>query len=246
MRPAKVLVYCDEGVGSRSLQQTIKSFKDIQISPKLVDRHHFFNASKIEADLLVLPGGRDVFYQTALQGEPNKKILAFVENGGNYLGLCAGAYYACAIIEFEKNGPLEVLGNRELKFFPGKAIGPAYGNGRFDYLDVRGAQLSNLQVTDGQIFRSYYNGGCFFEHAETYSNVEILTRYSDIEGKPASIIECRVGSGKVILSGIHPEYSSRFLEKSEDPYLQKLIPQLEVIEQERKELFTHLIDRLSI
>ena len=44
----------------------------------------------------------------------------FVENGGSYLGICAGAYFACDYIEFDKNGPLEVVGPRDLKFYPGK------------------------------------------------------------------------------------------------------------------------------
>ncbi len=29
------------------------------------------------------------------------KTTGFVEQGGSYLGLCAGAYYACTAIEFE-------------------------------------------------------------------------------------------------------------------------------------------------
>jgi hypothetical protein len=53
----------------------------------------------------------------------------YVSAGGAYLGLCAGAYYACSRVEFEPGGPLQVRGDRELGFFPGVAAGAAYAGG---------------------------------------------------------------------------------------------------------------------
>jgi glutamine amidotransferase-like uncharacterized protein len=50
----------------------------------------------------------------------------FVQGGGSYLGLCAGAYYGCARVVFEPGTPLEVVGDRELAFFPGIARGAAF------------------------------------------------------------------------------------------------------------------------
>ena len=40
------------------------------------------------------------------------RIRKFVEGGGAYLGLCAGAYFGCRHIEFERGTPLEVGGAR--------------------------------------------------------------------------------------------------------------------------------------
>ena len=45
----------------------------------------------------ILPGGRDRPYHAAFRGAGNRKIRAFVEKGGTYIGLCAGAY-ACALM----------------------------------------------------------------------------------------------------------------------------------------------------
>jgi glutamine amidotransferase-like uncharacterized protein len=54
----------------------------------------------------------------------------FVElAGGSYLGLCAGAYYGSSRVVFEPGTPLEVIGDRELAFFPGIARGAAYPGG---------------------------------------------------------------------------------------------------------------------
>jgi glutamine amidotransferase-like uncharacterized protein len=50
----------------------------------------------------------------------------FVQAGGSYLGLCAGAYYACAAIEFEPGSALQVTGLRELHFLHGVAKGAAF------------------------------------------------------------------------------------------------------------------------
>lgn len=50
----------------------------------------------------------------------------FVHSGGSYLGLCAGAYFGCSRVVFEPGTPLEVVGDRELAFFPGIARGAAF------------------------------------------------------------------------------------------------------------------------
>mgnify|MGYP001804254009 CR=1 FL=1 len=77
-----------------------------------------------DAALLAMPGGADIAYMEKLNGQGNNIIKEYVKNGGSYLGICAGAYYASGEVEFDKDGPLEVLGKRELAFFPGKTIGP--------------------------------------------------------------------------------------------------------------------------
>ena len=55
----------------------------------------------------------------------NRRIRSFIENGGKYLGICAGGYYGTSKVEFDVHGPLEVNEERELKLFKGRAIGPA-------------------------------------------------------------------------------------------------------------------------
>lgn len=53
-----------------------------------------------------------------------KRPFCLSITGGNYLGICAGAYFACSVCDFDRAGPLRVVGERELKFFDGHAIGP--------------------------------------------------------------------------------------------------------------------------
>ncbi|XP_048728124.1 uncharacterized protein LOC125646045 isoform X2 [Ostrea edulis] len=79
------------------------------------------------AALYVIGGGYDLGLIKALGPEGMNKIQEFVQRGGSYLGICSGAYFACSYIEFDKGGPLEVCGDRHLKFYPGGKIGPVYG-----------------------------------------------------------------------------------------------------------------------
>jgi biotin--protein ligase len=184
---------------------------------------------------LVMPGGRDVPYHELLKGIPNARIKSFVMNGGTYLGICAGAYYGCSSLEFDLGHPLEVKDKRELKFFPGVAYGPAYGGGTFCYTSSSGARIAKLKMQDQSILASYYNGGCYFADASDYKNVKVVARYLDIPEEPAAIVQCQVGKGVAILSGVHPEVSANG-PHSADPFFLKLKPALANVEEHRKTL----------
>ncbi|KAI5288839.1 biotin holocarboxylase synthetase [Ascosphaera aggregata] len=180
--------------------------------------------------LLVIPGGRDVPYCQSLNGLGNKRISQFVKNGGSYLGLCAGGYYASARCEFEVDDPeLKVVGDRELGFFPGVCRGSAFKG--FKYASIAGARAVRIAVnskvlqcaggggeagsTPTESFRTYYNGGGVFVDALRLSqniSLEVIATYDDGEldvdggcGK-AAVVFRRFGHGSVILSAVHPEY----------------------------------------
>lgn len=213
-----VLIYVDEGVVERSKVETPRAFAriiDTDRHPiKTVTRSYFLTEDWEErAKVIVMPGGRDVPYSLALQGEANARIRRFVEAGGSYIGFCAGGYYGARSVEFDRGQPLEVLGERELGFFPGDAVGPAFGPGTFSYESDRGARAALLTWCDGDRSSDpipvFYNGGCTFRNAEVMPGTTILARYAELPETPAAIIACAVGSGVAILSGVHPEYAAR-------------------------------------
>lgn len=72
-----------------------------------------------ETALFVIGGGYDLGLINSLGAAGMGNIKRYVQSGGSYLGICSGAYFACDRIEFDKDGPLEVVGDRFLKFFPG-------------------------------------------------------------------------------------------------------------------------------
>lgn len=168
--------------------------------------------------MLVFPGGGDLGYCQALNGEGNRRISDFVRKGGAYLGFCAGGYYGSRRCEFEVgNKPLEVIGSRELGFFPGTCRGGAFKG--FEYRSESGARVVQLRVfkeafeqeIESEIV-SYYNGGGIFVDAASIKErkVEVLASYeeeTDVDGGDgkAAVVLCTVGSGKALLTGPHPE-----------------------------------------
>ena len=173
--------------------------------------------------LLVIPGGADLGYCASLNGAGNRRIEQFVKRGGAYLGFCAGGYYGCGRCEFEVgNKNLEVIGDRELAFFPGTCRGCAFPG--FVYHSEAGTRAAELKVskdalnggTVPTVFRSYYNGGGVFADAPRYADkgVEVLASYTeDLEVDPgegaAAVVYCKVGEGAAILTGPHPEFVPR-------------------------------------
>ncbi|OAL72089.1 biotin-[acetyl-CoA-carboxylase] [Trichophyton violaceum] len=179
--------------------------------------------------LFVMPGGADLPYCRTLNGEGNRRIKQFVQRGGSYLGLCAGGYYGSARCEFEVgNKKLEVVGDRELAFFPGIARGCVFAG--FVYHSEEGARAAELQVSRSALpvgsvpdtFKCYYNGGGVFVDAPKYADqgVEVLASYTEKlhvdpgEGQ-AAVVYCPVGDGAAILTGPHPEFSAANLDRDE-------------------------------
>lgn len=248
----EIRVYADEGVGLRSLKQTIKSLE--QVIPnntykiKTINHLGFLEETwESKTALVVFPGGRDVPYHAKLDGKANQRIKAFVEDGGAYLGICAGAYYGSGFVEFEKGCSLEVCERRHLAFFPGKAIGPAYGSNSFCYDSEKGAKIALIEWVGSYLpecYSLYYNGGCFFDSPDQFSNVNVLARYADLEARPAAAVQCCVGKGQAFLCGVHPEYQARYL-KTDCLDKQELASFLVEKEIERKGFWLRLI-RLAL
>jgi biotin--protein ligase len=278
-----VFVYDDEGVGPRSLEHTLHSLRQHLD----LDRHEVrrIDSNRIkqqrpededeaplpcwtsEACLLVMPGGADRPYDRALRGAGNARIRAWVEAGGRYLGLCAGGYYGCARVEFEKGASgaaagLEVCEARELAFYAGTARGPLVPPGQFDYATERGSRAARLDATQldpalGAAVPVYYNGGCCFvgggggvalAHYNGLSLDDEEDGGGDDVARPVAIVSCAVGRGKAVLCGVHPEHDARLLRAAhaDDPHLARLLPALERGEPQRQRLFRSLLTHLGL
>ena len=174
-----VYIYHDEGVSEESLTQTIATFETLLTKYAIKTINAEQVKSRVwtqDAALFVMPGGADLPYTKKLNGKGNDIIKRYVKDGGAFLGICAGSYYASSYVEFDKNGPLEVLGNRELSFFKGRAVGPILAP--YDYKTQSGARAAKIRtiLTDVTVF---YNCGGFFENAESYPNTKVIATYEN-------------------------------------------------------------------
>ncbi|KAK8252743.1 biotin-protein ligase [Phyllosticta capitalensis] len=213
--------------------------------------------------LLVMPGGADLAYCRTLDGEGNRRISQYVNLGGNFIGFCAGGYYGCSKCEFEVGHKgMEVIGDRELGFFPGICRGLAFPG--FVYHSEAGARATELKVNKDALsaggavpdtFRSYYNGGGVFVDAEKFKDrgVEILASYTDDlhvdsgDGK-AAVVYRKIGEGNIILTGPHPEFAAANLSKGEDvpEYVKKVIEPLAEDDKQRVDFLKACLTKLGL
>lgn len=178
---------------------------DIRLDPTLFDH----------AVMFVMPGGADLPYCAALNGAPNARIRRFVEAGGTYLGICAGAYYACRELAFHAGTRGAICGPRELSFVDAVAVGslPELTGGLLYDGTPRTTAAVTLRTTDHLspaplALYTHYHGGCRFDFdAAPGAGTQVLAVYADLGGTPPAIVSARVGKGRAILSGVHLEIS---------------------------------------
>jgi len=130
--------------------------------------------------LLIIPGGNFEQIGTTLARAVPVNIRGAVQSGLNYLGICAGAFFA-------GNSPYNGLN---------LTSGVRFG---FYVAEARGIRKSAVPITDfgGQTLEQYWEDG-----PQLTGWGAVVAKYPD--GTPA-IVEGTYGSGWVVLSGVHPE-----------------------------------------
>ncbi len=159
-----------------------------------------------KVDVFIMPGGESRYVADKLNGRGNELIRDYVVRGGTYLGICAGAYYACSkTVWREGDEKYGLTVDNELKFFNGVAKGPietlpCFTNARREIP----AQITKLEFPNGIVDPFLYWGGSVFEGE--MDNINVLARFHDVPGKPPAIIMGSLGIGKFILSSAHIEF----------------------------------------
>ncbi len=196
-------LYSDIGVAPNSFFQLQKLLSPYYTVVKLkapdIIQQNWPEAMKA----LVMPGGADIPYHQKLQGKGCTNIRAFVETGGVYVGVCAGSYFAADEVYFTYADGKIIQGTRELRFFKGCVVGPAFGN----YVEETHASAKLVPVVlEGNTVQAYFNGGGVFEGGQ---NNEILGVYQETNLPMA--VRCKIGKGYALLCAVHPEYDMEFL-----------------------------------
>lgn len=180
-----------------------------------------------DAALLVFSGGETKIWRKELGRRGQDIIRNAVRDGLSYIGFCAGGYFAASQTIFDnRSDEPEYLNPFGLGFFNGLAIGPVWG--KYSYKSRRHARAARTLWRDsGAVFPLYYNGGCYFEPraGESWpSNVTVLATYVDFESKAAAL-GIRYGKGRIILWGMHPEFSCTSHDAT-DIHIRDFLPQL--------------------
>lgn len=217
-----VFIYSDEGTdkaGIASIEENCR--KRLKLPYRYIKSEDILDGVLQGKNIFVMPGGADLPYCKKLNGIGNKKIRKFIEDGGFYIGICAGAYYACRRINF-KGKDYDVRGDRELGLFEGTAEGslPFLTDG--NYFSDDGAEskaMISLKFKEklSKDYFYYHGGPVFIPDSIINHRYGVIAKYED--NTPA-VIKGKIGKGNYLLSAVHFElekeqYRKFVLEKAD-------------------------------
>lgn len=130
--------------------------------------------------LLIVPGGNFVEIGNGLDAATSARLRGAVGGGLNYLGICAGAFFAG---HSPYNG-LDLTSGVRFPFYSAEGRG------------VRKSAVA-ISIPDGPIVEHYWEDG-----PELRGWGEVVARYPD---GTAAVVQGTFGGGWVVLSGTHPE-----------------------------------------
>lgn len=192
--------------GSGSWADNVDTLKDFFVSYEiefgLLDEDHIIAPDLLDYyEIIILPGGGAADYRYEISDHDS--VRSFVEDGGLFIGICAGAYYAADIFNWQGSKydyPLEI--------FSGSSIGPLSGQigwGEQALLKLNPDHPANENF-DLELDIYYFDGPYFKPHDSDEvdaGTIEIVAQY-DVNNQPA-VIAGRFGKGGYLLFGPHPE-----------------------------------------
>jgi biotin--protein ligase len=245
----KNIIYLYAGPGTRPvcLDQTEQMFQQYLANYYRVERIQpedvIDKPWQTKAACFVMPGGRDIPYEQSLNPVGICKIREYVQQGGAYLGICAGAYFASKKIEFALGSEIEVNQERSLKFYDGIASGPVLAD--YEYHSQKGARAAKIGC-EGMSVMVYFNGGCTFLDAQKLPNLDVLGYYVlEDQAELPAIVHIKQGTGCAILSGVHFEFEPSTMDK-DDPHLSPVILEIQNTSSQRLILVKRLLNLLNL
>lgn len=214
------------------------------------------------ADIFILPGilGQRSYYPDHIGPRGNAHIRTFVQRGGLFLGFCAGAYYAAQHIVYEPEwGERRERLSGTLSFFNGTAFGPVPGYGRttndaprdeleeIGHVDPVPVLVCDKRMEGRRIELAYGLGPLFRTAADP--RIDVIARYADVEGMPPAVMDIPFGRGRVILSGVLPQFGHEsdpaLISSRVGAPLTHLLERLYAFRDERRAFWNILMERVA-
>ncbi len=251
----KILIYDDIGTaGVTVLQEALNkefSAKGILIETVSADAIIHQNALSSNVVAFFMPGGSADYYHLKLGASGKQFIRSYVESGGIYYGICAGAYFAAKKAVFEPQiSHLRKINDYGLNLIDAIAIGTLQKELNIKPYEPTAAATAVVLLQDrinSNSYAAYYHGGPWFvKKAQSKGSVIANYRLPD-KSLPAVIVE-PIGKGLVIVSGVHYETTATALKKclverkADYPIARKIVSELDRVEPLRRALFQKIID----
>jgi Biotin-protein ligase, N terminal len=190
--PRTAVVYGGEGACEEDcVTAVVEAAKIAGFTPVVVLPGTWDPAVLKDAAVWLQPGGYAVTSAKAMGKKMMADVRAFVKAGGGYVGFCAGAFIATS-----KIGTSTTTG---YGFSPG--ITTVYKAKGYPTIEKMSMKLNDGLQHSRQI---YWEGGPYFKFTKAeLPKVDVRGTYS--RTNQISAIQTTYGSGKVSLTGAHPE-----------------------------------------
>ena len=194
-------IYAGRGTWDESVQAAKKMFEWMNYTVENISAQQI-NNGLANFRILCIPGGSMYDYAQDISSEGKENIRSFVHNGGGYIGICGGAYFAAERI-FWRGSQLAMM---PLGLFAGAAIGPIneimpYPDYAMCRVNIVNHTHSITQSEENSQMMLYYWGPALTPNAD--ANVTILGNYN--EGNQTAMLAFEYSLGRVFLIGTHPE-----------------------------------------
>ncbi len=155
---------------------------------------------------IFFPGGWAYNYKKSIHSSGNQNIRDFISSGGAYIGMSAGAYFACDNVRWENQDYPYYL-----NLFHGDCIGPIeeiapWPNYVMTTMSINKNHEANIYEPMAEDFL-YYGEPYFIPYQN--QEMQILASWNVISNpaadKAPGIIGFNYGQGRVLLIGPHPE-----------------------------------------
>jgi glutamine amidotransferase-like uncharacterized protein len=205
-KPIRVALYDAEGStgkGVPRVKELLGKEKDVEL---VVFKPEDIRAGKLAGfNVVMFTGGSGSKQAEAIGEEGRAKVREFVEGGGGYIGICAGAYLACSGFSWG------------VKVLDAKTASPKWRRGEGNVkleLTERGREV--FGASSGQFDVRYVNGPILVPAgAELLPDFEPLAHFRTELAKndtpvgvmvnSPAIVAGNCGKGRVLVSSPHPE-----------------------------------------
>jgi glutamine amidotransferase-like uncharacterized protein len=215
-KPIRVALFDDKGSAGKgvpNVSNQLGKISDIKLTE--LDGDQISNGSLKDFDVVIFTGGRAGEQATSLGEKGREEVRKFVQQGGGYVGICAGAYLACS-------------GGNMLGILNAKSA-PKWRRGKgMVKIEVTplGEQSTSLPAKIQEVL---YNNGPILtpDQREDLPKFETLAFYRTEMSKMGAtkgamvntpaIVSGSCGKGRVMISGPHPEQTAgmeKFVERA--------------------------------
>ncbi|MCX7880204.1 MAG: BPL-N domain-containing protein [Ignavibacteria bacterium] len=196
-----IWIYSDYGTWNDGILALEQFLNKIGISHKRIYSDELNNRENFDdVKVICFPGGFSYYYAQYLNETTIENLRKFVSNGGSYIGICAGAYFASSNVVWEGQEYPYSLG-----LFKGNAIGSIHQISAWDSYRMTKITLNQNNTITKNLNKDWnvlYYGGPYFESNQI--EFDVIATWDEYNNLPA-IINFYHGKGKVLLIGPHLE-----------------------------------------